>query len=70
MNETGRKLLFRDQKLRLYIVDVETSSKSLLLGSCTFAEWVTGSDVIVAQGYSLLHIWYHAERCVSNFCFS
>jgi intraflagellar transport protein 172 len=32
-----------------------------LLSSCTFAEWVAGSDVIVAQSQSLLHIWYHAE---------
>ena len=61
MNETGRKLLFRDQRLRLYIVDIETSIKNLLLSSCTFAEWVAGSDVIVAQSQSLLHIWYHAE---------
>ena len=32
MNETGSKLLFRDQKLRLYIVDIEASTKALLLG--------------------------------------
>ena len=88
MNETGRKLLFRDQKLRLYMVDLAPSSsagsatssavlpasggssaimmgtvgsKTLLLGSCLFVEWVAGSDVIVAQSPSLLHVWYHAE---------
>lgn len=61
MNETGRKLLFRDQKLRLYMVDLATSIKTLLLSSCFFVEWVTGSDVIVAQSPSLLHVWYHAE---------
>lgn len=32
MNETGSKLLFRDQRLRLYIVDIEASTKTLLLG--------------------------------------
>lgn len=61
MNETGRKLLFRDQKLRLYMVDLATSTKTLLLSSCLFVEWVAGSDVIVAQSPSLLHVWYHAE---------
>lgn len=80
MNETGRKLLFRDQKLRLYMVDLTSTSpsdssaaystgqsstaagsKTLLLGSCLFVEWVAGSDVIVAQSPSLLHVWYHAE---------
>lgn len=61
MNETGAKLLFRDQKLRLYLLDIETSIKNLLLGSCLFVEWVSGSDVIVAQSQSLLHVWYHAD---------
>lgn len=61
MNETGRKLLFRDQKLRLYIVDLATSMKTLLLATCLFVEWVAGSDVIVAQSPSLLHVWYHAD---------
>lgn len=61
MNETGRKLLFRDQKLRLYIVDIATSIKTMLLGSCLFVEWVAGTDVIVAQSPSLLHVWYHAD---------
>ena len=60
MNETGDKLLFRDQKLRLYLADVTGSSnKTLLLSSCLFVEWVAGSDVIVAQSPSLLHVWYH-----------
>lgn len=30
-------------------------------GNCLFVEWVSGSDVIVAQSQSLLHVWYHAE---------
>ena len=60
MNETGDKLLFRDQKLRLYLADVTgTSNKTLLLSSCLFVEWVAGSDVVVAQSPSLLHVWYH-----------
>ena len=61
LNETGNKLLFRYQKLRLYIVNIDTSNKNLLLGSCLFVEWVTGSDVIVAQSQSILHVWYHAD---------
>ena len=65
MNETGRKLLFRDQKLRLYMADLaggnSSSSKTFLLANCLFVEWVAGSDVIVAQSPSLLHVWYHAE---------
>ena len=66
MNETGAKLLFRDQKLRLYLLDIETSIKNLLLGSCLFVEWVPGSDVIVAQSQSLLHVWYHADSKVQT----
>ena len=61
MNETGTKLLFRDQKLRLYMANIEASTKTLLLGNCLFVEWVTGSNVIVAQSQSLLHVWYHAD---------
>nr|CAH0106132.1 unnamed protein product [Daphnia galeata] len=61
-NKTGRKLLFRDQKLRLYMVDLASSIKTLLLSSCVFLKWVPGSDVIVAQSPSLFHVWYHTEK--------
>lgn len=38
LNETGSKLLFRDIKLRLNLVDVETLTKTKILTSCNFAQ--------------------------------
>ena len=49
LNETGRKLLFRDKRSRLNLVDVETLAKVSIMNYCTFVQWVPGSDVVVAQ---------------------
>jgi intraflagellar transport protein 172 len=61
LNETGRKLLFRDKKSRLNLVDVETLNKTAVLNYCTFVQWVTGSDVVVAQTRDSMAVWYNID---------
>lgn len=43
LNETGKKLLFRDKRSRLNLVDVENLTKTSVLNYCTFVQWVPGS---------------------------
>jgi len=59
MNETGRKILFRDKRRHLHLYDIESQEKQTILSYCTFNEWVPGSDVIVAQNRGNLCIWYN-----------
>ncbi|KAL2082479.1 hypothetical protein ACEWY4_022297 [Coilia grayii] len=61
MNETGRKLLFRDKKLRLHLYDLESGEKSTVLSFCSYVQWVPGSDVVVAQNRSALCVWYNID---------
>ncbi|XP_031636976.1 intraflagellar transport protein 172 homolog isoform X2 [Contarinia nasturtii] len=62
LNETSQKLLFRDKKMRLYLVDVATSGeKQLLLPKALFVQWVIQSDVVVAQTDNNLEIWYNID---------
>ncbi|XP_026197771.1 intraflagellar transport protein 172 homolog [Anabas testudineus] len=61
LNETGRKLLFRDKKLRLHLYDIETCVKTTLLSFCSYVQWVPGSDVMVAQNRGNLCIWYSID---------
>ncbi|KAM4529832.1 intraflagellar transport protein 172 homolog [Fundulus diaphanus] len=61
LNETGRKLLFRDKKLRLHLFDVESGVKSTLLSFCSYVQWVPGSDVVVAQNRGNICIWYSID---------
>ncbi|KAF3703120.1 Intraflagellar transport protein 172 -like protein [Channa argus] len=61
LNETGRKLLFRDKKLRLHLYDIETCVKTTLLSFCSYVQWVPGSDVVVAQNRGNLCIWYSID---------
>ncbi|KAA0708383.1 Intraflagellar transport protein 172 -like protein [Triplophysa tibetana] len=58
LNETGRKLLFRDKKLKLHLYDIESSLKSTMLSFCPYVQWVPGSDVVVAQNRGNLCVWY------------
>ncbi|TRY86956.1 hypothetical protein DNTS_000647 [Danionella cerebrum] len=58
LNETGRKLLFRDKKLRLHLYDIESGTKSTMLSFCPYVQWVPGSDVVVAQNRGNLCVWY------------
>jgi intraflagellar transport protein 172 len=59
LNETGRKLLFRDRRLRLHLYDVETQSHTSLLSYCSYVQWVPQSDVVVAQNKTSLCVWYN-----------
>ncbi|CAG0880914.1 unnamed protein product [Cyprideis torosa] len=61
LNETGRKLLFRDKRLNLNLYDLETQQKTSILNYCTFVSWVFGSDVVVAQNRDNLCVWYNIE---------
>jgi len=61
LNETGRKLLFRDKRLQLHMYDLETEVKSTLLSYCSFVQWVPQSDVLVAQNRESLCVWYNID---------
>ncbi|XP_060552918.1 intraflagellar transport protein 172 homolog [Ruditapes philippinarum] len=61
LNETGRKLLFRDKRLRLNLYDVETQQRSTVLSYCSYVQWVPGSDVVVAQNRGNLCVWYNID---------
>lgn len=61
MNETGRKLLFRDKKLRLYLADVATEIKTTISNYCSYVQWVPMSDVVVSQSRSDLCVWYNID---------
>ncbi|XP_053736543.1 intraflagellar transport protein 172 homolog [Synchiropus splendidus] len=61
LNETGRKLLFRDKKLRLHLYDIQSTMKSTVLGYCSYVQWVPGSDVVVAQNRGNLCVWYNID---------
>jgi intraflagellar transport protein 172 len=49
LNETGHKLLFRDKKMRLMLVDVLRDQKSSILNFCTFVQ-ASCSDIKLFLG--------------------
>ncbi|KAK7792281.1 hypothetical protein R5R35_013312 [Gryllus longicercus] len=61
LNETGHKLLFRDKKMRLTLLDIIKGQKISILTYCTFVQWVVGSDVVVAQSRNNLCVWYNID---------
>lgn len=61
LSETAHKLLFRDKKQRLFLVDTVTNDKTCLFSNVSFVQWVTGSDVAVAQSSNSLVVWYNIE---------
>eukprot|EP00055_Hartaetosiga_balthica_P012104 m.57788 g.57788 ORF g.57788 m.57788 type:complete len:1739 (-) comp7836_c0_seq1:151-5367(-) len=68
LNETGRKLLFRDRRHRLFLFDINSEQKSTLSSYCSYVQWVPNSDVIVAQNRNNLCVWYsvdHPDRVTS-----
>jgi intraflagellar transport protein 172 len=62
LNETGRKLLFRDKKLKLHVYDVDSEALTSILSYCSFVQWVPQSDVVVAQNRDSLCIWYNIDN--------
>ena len=61
LNETGRKLLFRDKRSRLNLMDIEGMVKTSILNYCTFVQWIPGSDVVVAQSRDNMCVWYNID---------
>ncbi|XP_076636937.1 intraflagellar transport protein Oseg2 [Colletes latitarsis] len=60
LSETGQRLLSRDKKARLWLSD-DLGGRSLLLTGVSFASWVLGSDVVVAQSSQTLAVWYNVD---------
>ena len=61
LNETGRKILFRDKRSRLNLMDVDSMQKTSILNYCTFVQWVPNSDVIIAQSRDNMCVWYNID---------
>ncbi|KAK2546717.1 Intraflagellar transport protein 172-like protein [Acropora cervicornis] len=61
LNETGRTLLFRDKKLKLHLLDVDTQVCTTILNYFTYVQWVPLSDVVVAQNRGNLCVWYNID---------
>lgn len=61
LNETGRKLLFRDKRYRLTLYNIENEQKTTLLSYASYVQWVPGSDVVVAQSRDNLCVWYNID---------
>lgn len=65
LNETGKRLLFRDRSCKLYMLDICTQDETvLMLNICGFVQWVPNSDVIVAQSSDKLYVWYDLSKPV------
>lgn len=45
----------------MFLVDVSSGEKQLLLPKALFVQWVIQSDVVVAQTDSNLEIWYNID---------
>ncbi|KAJ8664577.1 hypothetical protein QAD02_006239, partial [Eretmocerus hayati] len=60
LNETGRRLLSKDQRGRLWLSD-DHGMHTLLLSGTTFVSWIPGSDVVVAQSGSNVAVWYNID---------
>ena len=61
LNETGKKILFRDKRSRLNLMDVDSMQKTSILNYCTFVQWVPNSDVVCAQSRDNMCIWYNID---------
>ncbi|KAG5668038.1 hypothetical protein PVAND_015995 [Polypedilum vanderplanki] len=61
LSETAHKLLFRDKKMRLVVVDIQTGRKQTLLSKVQFVQWVSKSDVAIAQSDTNLAVWYNID---------
>nr|XP_012215554.1 PREDICTED: intraflagellar transport protein 172 homolog [Linepithema humile] len=60
LSEAGHRLLSRDKRSRLWLSD-ETGGRVLLVSGASFASWVPGSDVVVAQTSQTLAVWYNVD---------
>ena len=60
LSETGHRLLSRDKRGRLWLSD-DKGSRVLLLTATSFASWIPGSDVALAQTNQALAVWYNVD---------
>lgn len=60
LSETGRRLLSRDKRARLWLSDDQGGHVQLLSG-VGFCCWVRGSDVVVAQSGPTIAVWYNVD---------
>jgi hypothetical protein len=58
LSPAGSHLLFRDRRACLHLLDLSTNATRPLLGSCSYAQWVPGTSVAVAQSGGSLAVWY------------
>lgn len=61
LSETADKLLFRDRKMRLWLVAVASGRKQAVLANVSWVQWVPQSDVAVAQSDDTLAVWYNMD---------
>ncbi len=63
LNETGKRLIYRDKALKLVLLNLVNQEFTVLLPAyCGFVQWVPSSDVVVAQCKEKLYIWYDFAR--------
>ncbi|PIC15412.1 hypothetical protein B9Z55_022396 [Caenorhabditis nigoni] len=61
LNEPASKLLYRDKRSKVTLVDIDSDQRTVLLTFCTYVQWVPMSDVIVAQSGDNLSVWYNPD---------
>ena len=61
LNEPATKLLYRDKRSKVTLVDIDSDQRTVLLSFCTYVQWVPMSDVIVAQSGDNLSVWYNPD---------
>lgn len=59
LNARCSLVLFRDRRHRLHLYDIVKQSRTTLLQFCSYAQWVPGSDVVVAQSRRTMMVWYN-----------
>lgn len=55
---SNARLLFRDTKRQLHLLNIATGQRTTLLESAGFVSWVPKSQVVVAQSRTQLCVWY------------
>ncbi|CCW70318.1 unnamed protein product [Phytomonas sp. Hart1] len=61
LSPRATRLLFRDRDRHLHLLDLRSHRRVTLLAGCGYAQWVPGSDVVVAQARGGLCVWYAVE---------
>eukprot|EP00697_Spironema_sp_BW2_P009375 gnl/Spiro4/24229_TR12030_c0_g1_i1.p1 gnl/Spiro4/24229_TR12030_c0_g1~~gnl/Spiro4/24229_TR12030_c0_g1_i1.p1 ORF type:complete len:1700 (+),score=346.14 gnl/Spiro4/24229_TR12030_c0_g1_i1:76-5175(+) len=62
LNRRATKLVFRDKRHSLHLLDLATQTRTTLLSFCNYVQWVPQSDVCVAQSREQLFVWYSIDE--------